>query len=117
MFDEVLATVSTFLVPLFFNGGTKAADDSRHFSRSAKQVLGGRLVDIPNVTGHIEKRPNFRTRGFGGREKLVKLCPASSLESLCDVRHNGHRCPLDLSSEPEISTEGTLSAGFIDGPS
>ena len=117
MSGEVLATVSTFLVPLSFNGRTKATDDSRHFSRSAKQVLGGRLVDIPNVTGHIEKRPNFSTGGFSGREKLVKLCPASSLESLCDVRHNGNRCPLNLSSEAEIFTEGTLSAGLIDGPS
>jgi hypothetical protein len=115
--DEVLATRRTFLAPLFIDGSTKAADDPRHFSRSPKQALEGRLVNIPNVTGHIEERPNFGTRGFGGREKLVKLRPASSLESLCEVRHNGNRCPLNLSSEPEILTEGTLSAGFIDGPS
>jgi hypothetical protein len=49
----------SFVVSLFFNGGTQAIDDARKFAGTAVHGINCFLVNISGITGGIVARANF----------------------------------------------------------
>jgi hypothetical protein len=79
-----------------------------------EQAAMGILVEIIEVQSKVELIPHLRERTERYHDEAVHLGGLVAAEAFRNVRHHGHRGPLDLIMEPEISTKGAAGRRAID---
>nr|WP_244148891.1 hypothetical protein [Desulfonatronum thioautotrophicum] len=101
-------------VALVLEGGSKTIDDAGCFHGKISGFLKLVFGEIANVQCNIELGTNFRARGLGNNQKMVKFSLAGSLKSLSYIGHHGNRCSLNLSTQSKVFAKRLKHGQCID---
>jgi hypothetical protein len=78
------------------------------------QLVEFGFADVANVGGNIKLRANLGARALGDNKKLVKFSTRTTVETLCDVRHDRNSRTLNLVTQTEIPSESAFSSHPVD---
>jgi len=109
----VVSAESIGAVSSALDRGAQAADHFRQFLGLRMQLVELGFSNVPNVKGDIKLRANLGAGALGDDKKLVKFGTGTTVEPLCDIRHDRNSRTLNLITKTEIPSKSALSSNPV----